>query len=186
MGQAVAGLGTSAGGRLITDKERIDISRETVEALENTDARFGRISTRHGYQLLARGSACLAFAGLAAVMVLFVPYRNLNFVMAGIFFAIGGAALLVLGVSFAISGLRAVFGPAPKSGRTPEATVRQYLEGILNGLAGHEPYSLPPYVCLLDQLKQREGGYDAFVRSSKRQAEKLSKEIRVHCASGSA
>ena len=173
----------------------VDLSNEKAERLEDTKSRFGNIWRKHGYRSLGLAGGMIAFVIVVLTIAYFLGgfnylkpgYKTNNpMVYLGGFVVIGLAVwFLFLTISKLLYALNVLLGPVPRSGRSPDETIRQFLEAqlseliILTGKIGTVPW-LQAYVCLLDQAKDKEGQYDECIVHWKAKTKEIYGLLKKH------
>jgi ribosomal protein L40E len=154
---------------LLEEDRSVDLSNESAEQLEN-QKRFQEMKKKVDRKNI---KGAIYFVVVLAIMWLFVlifkpqmpimPYY-LNIVLYG---ALSIASIIVL--LFLIATLAKKSSPIPLAGRTPEETIKQFLNSPLHQIAPRfgEDW-LESYVCLLDQLKNKERSFADFVKDMKK------------------
>jgi hypothetical protein len=162
---------------------QVDLSRETARELESTQARFGSIWRRQALIVIGGGIALGLAAWIGGRLASWFVEQAEEPV--GLFLWSSGVLLCYVGLIASVGvvgwGLWMSVAGAPKSGTTADKTVRQYLRPFLGEMGNALlPQWLPAFVCLLDQTKAEQGGYEAFVKASRGTAWSIAQQIRLH------
>jgi hypothetical protein len=153
------------------NRNTIDLLKERAEMLEDTQRRFGGVWLKYGYKSLGLAIASAAFFAVILIIGYFVgifkPHNLVEYVGAIIIFG-AGVFFFFFTISKALYAVRILIGTAPRAPCTPTETIRLFFVAPLQQMViqtsqlGTVPW-LQSYICLLDQVKEKEGDYDAFV-----------------------
>jgi hypothetical protein len=159
---------------MVINELKPDLPNENAEQLENT-GRFKDITRKERGSRVIKSIGLIVFSGLMwlVVLALIIIFPNYNIVESmGSLIVIGGAVVLsIVSILNLIVALRSVKDPILLAGRTPQETIEQFLNAgySASDRVDHEEHPwMEGYICLLDQVKLKEGSFDEFVKHMKR------------------
>lgn len=190
---AIGPLGDERSMQPLCFLDDIDAASENPNILEDTRKRFGTIWRKQGVRGLWHAALWFTLGIVAMIIVVLLtvyvdpPAMKIHWFLTTV--VILTCLLFVLGAAFHFLRVTTalLFARVPRAPCTPEQTMRQYYEPIMQQL---ETYGmkidvvpwLKAYVCLTDRVKSEFGGYDEFVAQAENASRAVFSQLLDHVA----